>query len=137
MVYANVTNRRGGSEIIIEEGTMVRERQVILRLVDPKQLQVKAHLSKSHVALVKKGMAATILIDAFPERQLTGTVARVGAYPLPRVAFASDVRAYETTIRIHDPSTDLRVGLTAEVRIHLQGGPDAKAGPQHRKQPVR
>ncbi len=115
--YAHVAARHGGFDVVIEEGTMVRERQAILRLVDPKHLQVKARLSESNVALIKEGMTATIVIA---EKKMTGTVTRVGKTRLLRFATANDVGVYETTICIDDPPTNLRVGSTAEVRIDLR-----------------
>ncbi|MHB8899163.1 MAG: HlyD family secretion protein, partial [Thermoguttaceae bacterium] len=52
VVYANVTDHRGGSEVIIEEGGSIRERQVIFRLPDPNRMQVKAKINEASVSMV-------------------------------------------------------------------------------------
>jgi len=122
VVYANVTDRRGGQEVIIEEGTMVRERQEIIRLPDPKNMQVKAKINEAKVSMVEKGMAATIELDAFTDSKLTGTVEKVSEYPLPTAWFAGNVKEYETIIRINDFPEDLqmRPGMTAKVSIRVE-----------------
>lgn len=104
VVYANVTDRRGGSEIIIEEGGTVRERQVIFRLPDPNRMQVKAKINEASVSMVEEGMRAGIRLDAFPDLELKGDVEKVNEYPVPTSFFSGNVKEYETTIRIHLPN---------------------------------
>jgi len=124
VVYANVTDRRGGSEIIIEEGAQVRERQVIIRLPDPKRMQVKAKVNEAKIALVKPGQDVTIHLESFPDMELKGTVEKVNDYPAPSSWFMASVKEYETTIRVHDPPDGLRPGLTAEVKIRVEERPN-------------
>ncbi len=100
IVYANVTDRRGGSEVIIEEGQTIRERQVIFRLPDPRRMQVKANINEASVAMVSPGMAASIRLDAFPDKVMRGAVEKVNEYPAPTSFFTGNVKEYETTVRI-------------------------------------
>lgn len=125
VVYANVTSYRGGKEVIIEEGELARERQVLIRLPDSKKMVVKATINEAKITRVKGGMPATIRLDAFPELELTGTVERVNEFPVPSAWFSSGVKEYETTITIHDSPPGLRPGLTAEAKIQLEYIPDA------------
>ncbi len=139
VVYANVTDRRGGQEIVIEEGTLVRERQVIFRLPDPKRMQVKAKINEASIAMVEEGMAVSIRLDAFPEQELKGEVEKVNEYPAPTSWFNSNIKEYETTIKVFmpkggqekgdtgegeeknsPPGVDLRPGMTAEVKIRVE-----------------
>jgi multidrug efflux pump subunit AcrA (membrane-fusion protein) len=106
VVYANVTDRRGGSEIIIEEGGSIRERQVIFRLPDPNRMQVKAKINEASVSMVDQGMQAGIRLDAFPDLELKGDVEKVNEYPVPTSFFSGNVKEYETIIRIHLPGQD-------------------------------
>jgi HlyD family secretion protein len=103
VVYANVTDRRGGSEIIIEEGGSIRERQVIFRLPDPNRMQVKAKINEASVSMVDEGMRSGIRLDAFPDLELKGDVEKVNEYPVPTSFFSGNVKEYETIIRIHLP----------------------------------
>lgn len=120
VVYANSNERRGGTEVVIEEGAMVRERQVIIRLPDPKKMQVKARINESRIDRVREGMQTTVRLDAFPEVEMQGTVTKVDAYPLAGSWFMSNVKEYGTYINIHDPPPGMRPGMTAEVRIKVE-----------------
>lgn len=122
VVYANVTDRRGGQEVIIEEGTTVRERQEIIRLPDPKNMQVKAKINEAKVSMVERGMPAMIELDAFTDSKLTGTVEKVNEYPMPSAWYAGNVKEYETIIKINDFPDDLqmRPGMTAKVAIRVE-----------------
>jgi HlyD family secretion protein len=121
VVYANITDRRGGQEVIIEEGTKLRERQEIIRLPDSKNMQVKANINEARVSMVKVGMPAIIELDAFPDLKLHGEVEKLSEYPLPSSWFSGNVKEYETVVRINDFPKDLqmRPGMTAKVSIRV------------------
>jgi multidrug efflux pump subunit AcrA (membrane-fusion protein) len=125
VVYANKGNSRGsGQEVIIEPGALVRERQVIIRLPDPKKMQVKAKINESRIDRVRAGQPAIVRVDAFPEREMTGVVKKVDDYPIAG-SWWSTVKEYGTTIEIFDPPEGMRPGMTAEVRIQVAEVPDA------------
>ncbi len=124
VVYANQSNPRGGQEVIIAEGESVREGQVIIRLPDPKRMQVKAKINEARISQVAETMLAFIRLDAFPDRELIGQVTKVNEYPEPTSWYASNVKEYGTIIRIDGSPPGLRPGLTAEVRILIERLPD-------------
>jgi len=117
VVYANQSNPRGGQEVIIAEGEQVREGQVIIRLPDPKRMQVKAKINEARISQVAEAMPAFIRLDAFPDRELIGVVTKVNEYPEPTSWYASNIKEYGTIIRIEGSPPGLRPGLTAEVKI--------------------
>jgi multidrug resistance efflux pump len=119
VVYANESDRRGNSEVVIEEGAAVRERQVIIRLPDPKRMQVDAKINESQVDRVLPGMPAIIRIDAFPGQDLRGTVIKVDEYPQPS-GWLSTVKEYATKIAIDDPPQGIRPGMTAGVQVQVE-----------------
>jgi RND family efflux transporter MFP subunit len=123
VVYANERGYRS-QEIVIEPGTLIRERQVIIRMPDPAQMQVKARINEARVNLVDVGMEATIRLDAFPEKDLRGVVEEVGEYPAPTSWHNANVKEYETNVKIYDPPPGLRPGFTAEVTIRVARVPD-------------
>jgi HlyD family secretion protein len=122
VVYANVTNRYGREEVIIEEGTRVRQHQAILRMPDNRDVQVKAGISEARVVRVDVGMPAVVELDAFPETKLRGTVIKVGEYPRPSHWRASHLREYEVTVKIDRYPDDLELhpGMTANVSIRVE-----------------
>ncbi len=123
VVYANDNGR--SSEPLIEEGRLVRERQTIIRLPDPKKMQVVAKVNESHIDLIKPGQTVAIRIDALPGVTLTGAVRKVAEYPLPTSSFTAHIKNYATEIEIHEPPSDLRPGMTAEVAILVEQLPQA------------
>lgn len=123
VVYANVINAWGDKPVVIEAGATVRERQVLIHLPDRDQMQVKTRINESKIALVSHGLEVTMHLDALPEVELYGTVEKVEEYPAPTNRFTSSVKEYETTIRIHHSPPNLRPGLTAEAKIHVERFP--------------
>lgn len=120
VVYANVQSSRSGSEFVVEPGGAVRERQVLIRLPDPTAMQVKATINESRITLVREGMPVSVRIDAFGDETLHGEVVKVNKYAEPGNFWSSTAKEYATIIKIVDPPPQLRVGLTAEIRIHIE-----------------
>jgi multidrug resistance efflux pump len=120
VVYANVQSSRSGSEFIVEAGAMVRERQVIIRLPDPKQMQINAKINESRINLVREGMPVKIRIDAFGDTPLEGEVTKVNKYAEPGNWWSAAAKQYATFIQIKEPPPQIRVGLTAEVQIQVE-----------------
>ncbi|CAN5909502.1 hypothetical protein BH23PLA1_BH23PLA1_16730 [soil metagenome] len=119
VVYQNERNRFGSSDgPQIEEGAMVRERQIIFKLPDIDNMQVNTKVHESMVDKVKPGLGSRIRVDAFPRTMLSGTVVSVAPLPDPNSMFSSDVKVYSTIVSIQGNSgLDLRPGMTSEVEV--------------------
>ena len=78
----------------IVEGATVRQGQPLFYLPDPNLMQVKAKVNESKVALIQSGQPARVVIDAFPDRPLRGTVTEITPIPAPASSASSDVRVY-------------------------------------------
>jgi HlyD family secretion protein len=116
VVYANLPS----GEPLIAEGKPVRERQVIVRLPDPKRMQVLARINESRIDRVKVGMTAKIRMDAFPNTVLTGTVRSVSEYPLPAASAYSTIKEYGAEITIDNAPPGARSGMTAQAAIEVE-----------------
>ncbi len=116
VVYANLST----GEPLIGEGKLVRERQIIIRLPDPKRMQVTARVNESRIDRVKKGMICRIRLDAFPDLQLSGKVRDISEYPLPAASAYSTMKEYAAEIDILDPPPGVRSGMTAQTAIEVQ-----------------
>ena len=108
---------------IIEEGADVREHQVIIRIPDPKKMQIKCKIPEEKVTAVRPGLPVAIRFDAFADLELVGEVHRVSEYPEPNWWFTT--KEYETIISldadsVESQSADLRSGMTADVKICLE-----------------
>jgi multidrug resistance efflux pump len=125
VVYANESGGRNGQDVIIQEGTVVRERQVIVRLPDPTKMQVKARVNESRIDFVRAGLPVVIHIDALPGTELQGIVRRVSDYPMSGGFFGSSVKEYATYVEVVDSPKGLRPGMTAEVSIRVDQAENA------------
>jgi len=121
VVYANESNMWGRSEAQIAEGATVREGQAVFKVPNPNKMLVKAQINESKISYIRKGQKALILVDAFPENPLAGTVEEITAIPAPPKGFSTDIRAYVATVSIDSGGFDaLRPGMTAEVSFDVK-----------------
>jgi RND family efflux transporter MFP subunit len=128
VVYANQYDSWRGSssaEFVVTPGTMVRERQVIIRLPNAEDMQVKATVNEARVTLVRPGLPVTIRVDALKDEFIEGEVTKVNQYAEPGSFSSGNIKKYATFVKIKNPPPDLRVGMNAEVRIHVERHPDA------------
>jgi HlyD family secretion protein len=117
VVYAN-DQMANGEPIVIEEGRLIRERQVIIRLPNPKQMQVLAKINESRIDLVRPGMTAIVKIDALPDVELRGRVKKVSEYPMQQAgSYLQHIKEYATEIEILNPPAGLRPGMTAQAAV--------------------
>jgi RND family efflux transporter MFP subunit len=116
VVYANLAT----GDPLIAEGKFVRERQIIIRLPDPKRMQVTARINESRIDRVKVGMKSRIRLDAFPNSVLTGTVRSVSEYPLPALTAYSTIKEYGAEVTIDSAPVGARSGMTAQVSIEVE-----------------
>ncbi len=116
VVYANPAS----GEPLIAEGKLVRERQIMIRLPDPKRMQVTARVNESRIDRVKNGMLTRIRLDAFPAMELLGRVREVSEYPLPASSPYSLMKEYAAAIDIIEPPVGVRTGMTAQASIEVE-----------------
>ena len=123
VVYANESDSWRGSsanQFVVMPGASVRERQVIVRLPDMNDMQVKATVNEAKITLVRPGLPVTIRVDALRDEFIEGIVTKVNPYAEPSTFSSGNIRKYATIIKILNPPEGLRSGMNAEVRIHVE-----------------
>jgi HlyD family secretion protein len=118
IVYAMQGERNRDEQVVIEEGTVVREGQVVIRLPDTKRMRVRAVINESRINLIKTGAPVKIELDADPDNELDGVISAVEAFPIPR-RWHSTVKEYGAIVDVTSQSPMLRPGLRAKVRIFV------------------
>lgn len=133
VLYANSGSSRSSSgEILIAEGRLVRERQVIIRLPDPKRMQVVTKVNESRIDLIRTGMVTKVKVDAIPDTILEGRVRSVAEYPIPpQSSLMAHIKEYAAVVEIAVPHEGLRSGMTAEVAIQVEQADEAIQVPVH------
>jgi multidrug efflux pump subunit AcrA (membrane-fusion protein) len=118
--------RWGGDEDLIRVSKKVFERQILLQLPDPAQMQVKGLVNEANIRLVKPGQIATIRLEAFPNQVFDGVVKTVNDYPEPSNFMGGSMsKEYMTIVTILNPPEGIKTGLTAEARIVVNEIPNA------------
>ena len=123
--YAHENDRRGESDFIVEEGAMIRERQVILKMPDPAAMQVEITVNESLIQYVLPGMPATVLPVGLEGVELKGTVASVSQYAEPSGWRKANVKEYKATVKLDNSTLQVRAGMTASVAIQCARVPAA------------
>jgi len=101
-------------EVNVDPGDAVVSSEVVLVLATLDRLQAHTvDLTELDVARVAEGQAAVVTVDALPDLQLRGHVARIG---LQSVDYRGDV-TYPVTIELDETAPELRWGMTAVVEI--------------------
>lgn len=99
----------------LAEGAGVRAGQPLLTIFDVSSFTVRAGVDEIDVVDVAVGQSVTVLVDAFPEAELPGTVRHVALSP-ERPPGGGAI--FPVTVELDgSDDIDLRVGLTASVEI--------------------
>ncbi len=128
VVYANETDSfrsSSSSQFVVTPGAMVRERQVIIRLPNANDMQVKATVNEARVTLIRAGLPVSIRVDALKDEVVEGEVTKVNQYAEAGGFSTGNIKRYATIVKIKNPPPELRVGMNAEVRIHVERKPNA------------
>ncbi len=127
VVFGRESSR--GDDWVLEEGTLVRERQVLIRLPNPDRMEVKALINEQSITQIRVGMPASIKVDALNNQLLRGVVTKVNQYAESNGWFGSSVRKYAVLVQIVDPPESLKPGMNAAVTIETRFEPDAVIAP--------
>ncbi len=128
VVYAKESSR-SGNDWVLEEGTTVRERQVLVRLPNPDKMEVKALINEQSITRIEVGMPATIKVDALNNLTLKGVVTRVSQYAEQSGWMSSSIRKYAVFVSIIDPPPALKPGMNASVTIQVRYEEEALTAP--------
>jgi hypothetical protein len=123
--YAHQMDGRGDQQFVVEEGTLVRERQALIRLPNADSMQVNLTVNESLIQYIRPGLPAVISPVGFGDRVLRGHVEKVNQYAEPTGWRQANVKEYKAFIGVDEPAPELRSGMTASVTIRCAEVPDA------------
>jgi RND family efflux transporter MFP subunit len=102
------------SQVLVQEGNYVAPRAILLEVFDPASLVLRIALPESISAVVQRGADAQVRFDAFPAKEVTGTVTRV----FPELDRRLRTRTAE--ISVEDPGVPMSPGMFARVRVAVE-----------------
>jgi hypothetical protein len=107
-----------GTPGILEEGTMVRNRQELIRLPDVSKMLAEVRIPESRVRQIQVGMTAYIHVQNIPNRRFKGAVRRVGLLPDAQSSWMNpNVKLYPADILVDDELPILKPGVSATAEI--------------------
>ena len=108
----------------VDSGSLVSSSTPVVTLIHLETLKVVANVLEKDVGLVKPGMKAKILTEAYPEKPFEGTVVRINK------ALDLATRTLQAEINIPNPGHLLKPGMFAKVEMILKEKPDALTVPK-------
>jgi len=87
----------------------------LLVMADLNLVQVSTPVDETDIGKIQPGQAATVTVDAFPNRPFSGTVLKIE----PKDTVQQNVTMFPVRVRIDNRNGLLRPGMNADVEIHV------------------
>ena len=88
---------------------------VLFKMANLDTVQIRSLVDETDIAKVQAGLAATITVDAYPNRPFEGAVLKIE----PQATVQQNVTMFNVLIRIPNPGHLLKPGMNTEVEIHV------------------
>jgi HlyD family secretion protein len=88
---------------------------VLFRMANLDTVQVRTQVDETDIGKVAPGLAATITVDAYPNRPFEGSVLKIE----PQATVQQNVTMFAVLVRIANPAHLLKPGMNTEVEIHV------------------
>jgi multidrug efflux pump subunit AcrA (membrane-fusion protein) len=101
----------------IRIGDRVSSSQGLVTIPEVNRMLLEASVSEAEVRTVRPGQQAVVRVEAFPDRTLAGTVARVGTLARQSSERPFDEKRFDLVVDIDSTDGDLRPEMTARADI--------------------
>jgi HlyD family secretion protein len=88
---------------------------VLLTISDMSVVEAELEVDETSVPTIKLGQEARVRLDAYPNQTFHGVVTEVGSSPL--MAAANQAIKFKVKVRLDDPPSDIKPGLSARADI--------------------
>jgi len=101
------------AEVNMEEGEQLQAGLSTIVLIDDSAFHITVTVDEMDITSIREGQDATILLDALPDRSLSGHVVRIS----PAATQSTGVTGYLVRIDLDSTDAPLRAGMSAAVDI--------------------
>jgi HlyD family secretion protein len=107
----------------VREGEMVvtglqnQPGTTLMTISDLSAINAEVKLAEADVLRVSLGQRASVSLEALPGRRFAGDVVEIGASALPVTGSGAAAREFKVVIRLDQPDSGLRPGLTCDAEI--------------------
>ncbi|MBP6716632.1 MAG: efflux RND transporter periplasmic adaptor subunit [Acidobacteria bacterium] len=111
------------SRLRVREGEMVvvglqnQPGTTLMTISDLAEIDAEVKVAEADVLRLAIGQPSTVTLEAVPGRVFTGTVAEIGASALPVSGAGAAAREFKVVVRLAQPDSGLRPGLTCDAEI--------------------
>jgi HlyD family secretion protein len=112
-------------QVISSATSSVSGGTTLLNMADLKQIRLRALVNETDIGNVKPGQGATVVVDAYPDRQFRGTVEKVE----PVAQVDQSVTMFPVLVSISNEDGLLMPGMNGEVTILVEEQDDVLAVP--------
>lgn len=74
-------------------------------------MEVVAKVPENDLGRLRRGMAASVRVDAFPDRRFAARIRQIA----PRAIKTNNVTSFEVKLQLLQPAPELRIGMTADI----------------------
>ncbi|RJP71458.1 MAG: efflux RND transporter periplasmic adaptor subunit [Candidatus Abyssobacteria bacterium SURF_17] len=110
-------------------GDTVWQNQPLVYLPDISEMLVNTKIREVDLHKLRKGLPATVSVDAYPETRLKGIVQSIGVLAEEKLEAKGSEKYFQVTIAIQEEDTRLRPGMTASVKVVSDSVTDVLAIP--------
>lgn len=108
--------RYRGSETQLQIGAQVSPRQRLIDLPDFSSWMIEARVHESAIQRIKAGQPAFVTLDAFPDKLIEGTVAKISVLP-DSADWWRNVQEYLVQIHVSAKEKSFKPGMSAKAEI--------------------
>lgn len=90
---------------------------ILMTLSDLSSINAEVKVAEAEVLRLRPGQKALVTLEAITGREFAGQVTEIGASALPVTGTGAAAREFRVVIRLDQPDSSLRPGLTCDVRI--------------------
>jgi len=91
----------------------------IAELPDLSSVQLVCRVDEADRARIQSGLAARVSVDALPDRDLAGSIERIGIVAKPDFTSWPPVRNFDVAVSLADGDKRLRSGMSATARVEI------------------
>jgi membrane fusion protein, multidrug efflux system len=101
-----------------EPGQVVTAGQAVVRLAHSGEIEIASSIPEDQIARMHTGMAVEVSLWAHPDSKIPGLIRELASSADPAT------RTYAVRVSVPQPPPEMKLGMTAAIRIPLAGVPD-------------
>jgi HlyD family secretion protein len=106
-------------QIIASASQNISGGTTLLLMADISTMQVRTLVDETDIGRVQPGQTASVQVEAFPNREFTGTVTKIE----PQAVVDQNVTMFPVLVQLPNPDGALKPGMNAEVRVEIARRP--------------